>query len=118
VADTGLSGYWKGLFISQNLQAVVHLYLEQNGDALSGKFESSDLPSASSKGDLAGYIDSSNKVTLGIDTPERAQFIGQATGQGTASSTIFGVVQVPAGQQLLGTLTLFRQSDDITFFRY
>jgi hypothetical protein len=118
VADTGLNGYWKGLFVSQNLQAVVHLYFEQNGDALSGTFESSDLPSASSKGNVTGSIDANNKLTLSIDAPGRAQFVGQSTGQGTASEMISGVVQVPAGQQPMGTLTLFRQPDKIIVERY
>jgi len=106
MAETGLSGYWKGVAVMRTLQTVVHLYLEHNGNELSGKFESPDIPGPNSKGDMKGSING-DKVMLIL--PEKAAFHGQLTGDEPANRMIHGVIQSHNEETPSGTLTLFPQ---------
>jgi hypothetical protein len=103
-----LTGHWKGLAVSRNIQGVVHLYFEQNQDALSGRFEASEHSGPDSKGAVTGSIGVNNAVKLTVDTSGQPEFTGHLTGEGTTHEMIYGVVRTPAAQQPIGTLTLFR----------
>jgi hypothetical protein len=103
-----LTGHWKGLAVSRNLQGVVHLYFEHNQSVLSGRFEASELSGPDSKGAVTGSIGAHNEVKLSADSSGQPEFIGHLTGEGTNHEMIYGTVKAPGAHQPIGTLTLFR----------
>lgn len=108
MAAIDLTGYWSGLAVTRTLHAVVHIYLEQRGTRLTGKFDSPDLPGENSSGDVEGSFDG---ATITLRSPRKIEFQGQFVGQTTVRGIVYGVLQGENGEEPGGTLTLFRREE-------
>src|SRR5437660_324744 len=106
MADTELTGYWKGVGVSRTLQTVVHVYLEQSGSELSGRLEAPELPSGNKKGEVTGSVDGKR---VRMRSREGIELLGEVAGQTRADQIIHGVMQSAEEKRAEGTLTLFRR---------
>ncbi|SRR5579884_227242 len=106
--ESNLSGYWKGVALARTVQTIVHIYLEQRGDQLHGRFEAETPGRHPQKGDLRGSV-AGNMVTL--KSRDTEMFNGQLAGQPEAYLMV-GLVFEQGHANPAGSITLFKQ--DVT----
>jgi hypothetical protein len=116
MADSDISGFWKGLTVSRVSQNVVYIHLEQDGNSITGVFEAPQSPDQRTKGDVTGSIEGS-AITLQVAQPaergselSKSSVLFQGTVVGTAGNQmIYGTLQTAeSGSSPGGTATFFR----------
>lgn len=100
-----VDGYWKGVALSARVHTVVHIYLDQDGEDLSGRFEAEEPGDFPTSGHLHGYVRGSE---IEFHTREKEHFTGQVSDV-DSPILIYGLVYTKESAEPVGTLTLFKQ---------
>jgi hypothetical protein len=116
MVEQNISGYWKGLAISRSFQINIHVFLEQKGDALTGKFETNDPEARTSHGSLSGSVRGTEVIFNSED--KTIEFRGQLLGETNTDYMLFGTLKSVREKSPTSTLTLFPGHSGIVAFNY